>query len=92
MSSITHPPWCTRNETDGIHRSTPLHTELPELKLTQVAVHLWQLDETPPLHGVGLTFTLGAEEDTHLIDLEQASHLQAALATVIRLHDAADNR
>jgi hypothetical protein len=37
--------------------------------LSDVAAHLWQLDEQPPLVGVALSFTVGAEVDSHLLDL-----------------------
>jgi hypothetical protein len=71
MSSIPHPPWCAPTETDGIHRSTPIALQHDEVKLTHAAVHRWQLDERRPLTGVGLTFTLGEEQDSQL-DMDQA--------------------
>jgi hypothetical protein len=43
--------------------------------LSDVAAHLWQLDEQAPLVGVALSFTVGAEVDSHLLDLGQAGQL-----------------
>ena len=47
MAIVSHPPWCARTETDGIHRSRLMRTARRDTKLTDVTVHLWRLDEQP---------------------------------------------
>jgi hypothetical protein len=82
MESLSHPGWCVRDD-NGIHHSETLRMAASATSLSDVAAHLWQLDEQPPLVGVALSFTVGAEVDSHLLDLGQAGQLADVLGWLL---------
>ena len=82
MESLSHPGWCVRHD-DGIHHSRTLRMGATAKSLSDVAARLWQLDEQPPLVGVALSFTLGAEVDSHLLDLGRAGELAEVIGRLL---------
>jgi hypothetical protein len=82
MESLSHPGWCVRHD-DGIHHSQTLRMTAAATSLSDVAAHLWQLDEQPPLFGIALSFTFGAEADSRLLDLGQAGQLAEVIGWLL---------
>ena len=82
MESLSHPGWCVRHD-DGIHHSQTLRMAATATSLSDVAAHLWQLAEQPPLVGVALSFILSAEVDSYLLDLGQARELVEVIGRLL---------